>query len=38
MILTLIGEETIEKYIWSLMDNMCQKITGEIRLISVDQF
>lgn len=38
LIYTLVGKESIEKYIYALMDNMAQSITGKIRLIPVDKF
>lgn len=38
MILTIIGEKNIEKYIYGMMDNMAQSITGKIRLIPVEEF
>lgn len=37
MILSIIGEKNIEIYIHNLMDNMCQTITGRLRLLNVSE-
>lgn len=36
LILTFIGEDNIEKYMYGIMDKMCQNITGKIRLIDME--
>lgn len=36
MILSIIGENNIEKYIHGMMDNMCQNILGKIRLFGIE--